>query len=489
MGKTSSKIAVIAALTTLYPTFAAPQQLGGASTTVPTSNPVANQATTLAGSGSGPAANPGGLQLDLGVSTGLIVDDNFKLKVNGQTGVSKISDTKLSFGLSNITQVDKLVFSGSGVIRFADVNNRTVSGFESPDAQLSYARDGKNSRLSLDARYREADRDFLDPFKTEQDQQNPNALIGGGGTQTWQNYGASYTVGLQSPVTFSATARHSETDYRNVTSSGLDSNRTDSLRTSTGFQVSPVTQLNLNAGWSHYVAENVEGTDRTTTDLSLGLQQDINPVLALNASLGWSQIDTDYTNFGTSAKRDGAIGTVTMTQTLADGTIWGSASSSLSVNGTRRSLSFGRDWALPLGTLSLSAGATRGSGGQTNYIGSASYTRQLQSSDFSISLTRSASTNSASEDVLNTRLTAGYGYQIDNLSRIDLTANYGLTDNTTTGQEITRATLRGTYTRQLTADWNLVSGVQFRTYDETNVGDAQSNQAFVTLDRNFTFRP
>lgn len=470
MGKTSSKIAVIAAFTTLYPTIAAPQQLGGV--------------------GAAPAANPGGLQLDLGVSTGLILDDNFKLATSGTTGLSTISDTKLSFGLSNITAVDQLVLSGSGVIRFADIPGRTISGFESPDAKLTYMRDGKNSRLSLDARYRKADREFLDPFKVEQEEQNTNAQIGGGGTQTWQNYGLGYTVGLQSPVSFSVTARHSEITYANTTSTSLYDNKTDSLRTSTGFQVSPVTQLTLNTGWSHYVAKDIVGTDRISQDLSLGLQQDINPVLALNASLGWSQIDTDYSFPVPSNKtREGAIGSVTLTQALANGTIWGSATSSLSVNGTRQSLSFGRDWTLPLGTLSASAGATRGANGGGDFIGSLAYSRQLQTSDFSVSLSRSASTNSASEDVLSTRVSANYGYQIDNLSRVDLTANYGVTDNTTTGVKIERATLRGAYTRQLTADWNLVGGVQFRTYDETAVGDAQSNQAFVTLDRNFTFRP
>ncbi len=480
MGKTSSKIAVIAALTTLYPAIAASQQQGGAGA----------QAAYSGGAGATPAANPGGLQLDLGVSTGVTFDDNFKLTVKGPKGASTIWDTKLSFGLSNITAVDKLIFRGSGVLRFAEIPGRSIKGFESPDTQLSYSRDGKNSRLSLDARYRQADREFLDPFKVEQEEQNSNALIGGGGTQTWQNYGLTYTTGLQAPLSFTVTARHSENDYSNTTSTSLYDSRTDSLRTSAGMRISPVTQLTASAGWSHYVATDTNGTDRTTTDFSLGLQQDINPVLVLNASLGWSQIDTDYSLPGLRNKsQDGLTGTVTLTQTLVNGTIWGSATSALSVNGTRQSLSFGRDWTLPLGTLSLSGGVTRGADGNTNYIGSAAYSRQLQSSDFSVSLTRSASSNSASEDVLNTRLSASYGYQINNLSRIDLTANYGVTDNTTTGVKVERAALRGTYTRQLTADWNLVSGVQFRTYDETNIGNAESNQAFVTLDRNFTFRP
>lgn len=473
MGKTSSKIAVIATVTALYPTFAAPQQLGGAGVA-----PVANA-----------AANPGGLQIDMGVGTGLVLDDNFKLTVGGRKGLSKISDTRLSFGVSNITPVDQLVFRSSGVLRFADIPGRTSAGFESPDGQLTYARDGKNGRLSLDARYRQADREFLDPFKVEQEEQNANALFTGGGTQTWQNYGLNYTTGLQSPVTLTLSARHSETTYSNTGSVNLNDRRTDTLRATTGFQVSPVTQLSLSTGWSHYVTKDAVGTDRTTTDMSLGLQQDINPVLVLNASLGWSEIQTDHSlPVPSSRTRDGAIGSVRLTQTLGNGTVWGSAASTLSVNGTRRTLDFGRDWTLPLGTLSVSAGTTHGSGG-TNFIGSIAYTRQLQTSDFGVSLSRTASNNSASEDVLSTRLAANYGYQIDNLSRFDLRVDYGLRDNTTTSTKVERATLRGTYSRQLTSDWNLVGGLQFRTYDETAVGSAESNQAFVTLDRNFTFRP
>lgn len=488
--KSSSKIAIIAALTSMYPTFAAPQQ-GGAGTSgttaVTTAGTAVASGSTAAAAAGGP---PGGFQIDMGVSMGLTVDDNFKLAVGGGTGTSTIFDTRLDFGISSVTPVDTFLVRGSGVLRFADIPGRSISGFESPDLRVSYARDGINSRLSLDARYRHVDREFLDPFQVEKEEQQSGGLVGGGGTLTQRDIGLSWQTGLNSPLGFSVTLRHDERDYENVTNPNIFDRETDSIKTTTSYRVSPVTSLFLNAGVTHYQAQDAVLTDRMTRDLSLGIQQDINPVLTLNSQVGFTEIDTDTSlPVPTSSTRDGLSGSVTLTQTLANGSAWGTISSAVSISGTRTSLRFGRDYQLPLGTLSLAAGATRGPNGSVDAIGSVSYTRQLQASDFSVSLDRSATSNSASEDLLDTRLSLGYGYAINNNSRIDVSLNYGQSENQTTGITIERATLRAAYSRSLTADWNLVGGVQLRAYDETTVGNARSNQLFVTLDRKFSFRP
>lgn len=469
--KSSSKIAIIAALTSMYPTFAAPQQ-GGAGA-----------------SGGAPA----GFQVDFGISTGLTFDDNFKLSVGGGGGTSTIWDTRLDFGISNVTQVDTLLLRGSGVLRFAEIPGRSLSGFESPDLRFSYMRDGINSRLSLDARYRHVDREFLDPFKVEQEEQQSGGLIGGGGTLTQRIAGLTWQTGLSGPLGFSATLKHDERDYAGIDPplvGRLYDRETDSIQTTTSFRVSPVTSLFFNAGLTHYQAQDAALTDRTTRDVSVGIQQDINPVLVLNGQIGFTEIETDTSlPVPATTTRDGISSSFTLTQTLANGSVWGNIGSSVSTNGTRTTLRFGRDYQLPLGTLSFALGATRGQNGSTDAVGSVSYTRQLQTSDYSISLNRSATTNSASEDLLDTRLSLGYGYAIDNTSRLDVTLNYGLSENQTTGIDIERATLRASYSRALTSDWNLVGGVQLRSYDETAVGDAWSNQLFVTLDRKFSFRP
>jgi len=40
----------------------------------------------------------------------------------------------------------------------------------------------------------------------------------------------------------------------------------------------------------------------------------------------------------------------------------------------------------------------------------------------------------------------------------------------------------------LTQDWNMTGGLQLR-HRSDNSGTAQSNAVFLTLDRNFSFRP
>lgn len=466
MGKSRNKIAVIAAITTLIPTFAASQQ-GGAGAS---------------------GANPGGLQLDFGISTGLILDDNFKLNVNGG-GTSAIADTKLSFGLSSIGPVDNLSINGSGVVRFAHIPGRTSNGFESPDLRLIYARSGINSRFNFDARYRNADREFLDPFKVEKEEQQSGNLIGGGGSLQTRGIGVGYQTGLQAPLGFSINARHDERNYSGTSDPRLFDTKTDNVKSSVSFQVSQVTKVSVNAGWTHYTAEDPQQTDRTTKDLSLGLLQDINPVLVLNAQLGMSQIDTDFLAPQPSKHRSGGTSSVTLTQTLANGTVWGSLGSTLTTNGPRQTLRFGRDFQMPNSTFAASAGVTKGQSGSTDLVGSLSYIRTLQSSDFSVQLDRAASTNTASEDVLNTRLSVGYGYAIDNNSRVDLNLDWGQVKNFSANSNIERTGLKATYTRSLTADWNLAGGVQLRNYDEAGVGSARSDQLFVTLDRKFSFRP
>ena len=71
MGSKTSKIAVIAAVTSLWPTFASPQQGG--------------------------AGAAGGLQVDIGVSSKFSADSNFTLSA-ANPGTSYISDTKIKIG-------------------------------------------------------------------------------------------------------------------------------------------------------------------------------------------------------------------------------------------------------------------------------------------------------------------------------------------------------------------------------------------------------
>lgn len=514
VGTSSRKIAVIAALSTVIPNSALPQQQGGAvatpaAQTPTTSTPGTVQGTTattttgavapvptLASGGTIPASgqplpNTGGLQIDFGLSSKLSYDDNFKLS-NNSGGGSVISDSLLSFNLSKITPNDNLSLQGSSTLRFADIPGRTVTGFEDPQIRFNYARDGLNSRFTADARYRHADREFLDPFQVEQEEQALGQLIGGGGVVTWNTYGLGYVTGINSPLGFQFSAQHDERTYDALAQSVnplLFDRYTDTATATVTARVSQSVQLRGSVGVTEYNANDTISTDRQTLDYAVGGVFDINPILQLDAQIGYTDVTTD-TNLGRST-RSGLTNAVRLTKTLTNGTVFGDLNSTVNQNGTRTSLSFGRDLLLPNGSFVGVAGVTHTPGGSNRLTGSLSYSHDLRSSSITVSGARSVSTNGLNQDILNTRLSLAYAYAINNNSAVNLSVNWGRSEGADSSSGINttnRTTIRAAYSYALTQDWNVNGGVQIRHRND-NTGDAQSNSVFVTLDRNFSFRP
>ena len=460
MGTSINKIASIAALTSLiWPTVASPQ------------------------------GTTGGLQVDLGVSTSLKVDDNLRLNPTS-SGTTFFSDTLLSFGLSSITPDSSFTLSGSTILRVGDIPGRSLAGLEDQNLRFGYVRSSSNSSLRLDARYRNVDREFLDPFQVEREEQTFGSLVGGGGVQKDRFASLNFQAGLNDPIGYSVTLSTNDKGFTGVVNPSIFDTRTDIAKGAVSFAVSPVTKVSLNGGLTWFKADDAVQTDRVTRDLSVGLAQEVGPSLRFDASLGTTRVETD--RIGGTTTTSGTTGSVQVTRDVPDGNYSLSLSRTVNQNGGRTTVQVGRSIDLPRGTLAANVGLTRGDTGNNRSTASVLYTQQLKTSSYSVSLNRSVSTNNASQDVLDTRLALNYGYDIDSQSRIDLALDYGVTEDAGTGTvpTVQRTNLRASYTRALTADWNLQGGVLIRRVDDAAaVGAAQSNSLFVTLDRNFSFRP
>lgn len=470
MGTSRTKTALIAALTLTIPTIASSQ--GGAGTSAT------------------PTAPTGGVQVDLGLRTGLSVDDNFKLTPGGGAGTSTISDTNLSFGLSNITQNQSLSLTAAGVLRFAHIPGRSIAGLEDPSVKFKYALDASNSRLSIDASFRHADREFLDPFQVEREQQLNLGLSGNGGTVEWRTARLTYETGLNDPIGLRLDLAHSDLNYANVPGASLFDSKTNSIGVTGTFALSQVTKLSASAKQTAYDAQDVFQTSRDTTDINFGLTTDISASLRLNAQVGYTTIDTDQLGIGTN--RSGLTSSVGLARQLVNGSATVNLASTLNANGDRTTLSFGRTLQLPTGNLSASVGLTQGPAGGIDTVGTVTYDRTLKTSNYTVSLTRAATTNNTNAEIIDTRLAVGYGYQINNDSRFDVTLDWGRQEDGGNGAvpTVQRTNIRAAYTRALTSDWNLQGGVLLRRLSDSSVvGDAQSNSLFVTLDRSFSFRP
>ncbi len=425
----------------------------------------------------------------MGLSFTLRADDNFPLTPGSSKGNSYFFDTGLNFGISSVTRAHSLNLTGSGVLRFGDIPGRSVAGFENPALNFTYTADAINGKFSTTLGYSDVDREFLDPFKVEQEDLISTGFVGDGGNLRRFDGGLHYETGLQRPVTLILDYKHSQKDYSNVTNSRLFDTDQDKYQATVLMQLNPVTKLSFDAGLTQYQAQDSRQTNRTTTDYSIGLIRDLDKALVLDARIGHTTVDTD-TIFGT-ANRSGMTGALTLTKTLPDGKVYGTISTTQSQNGGRTTLKFGRDFQFRTDTLSASLGLTKGDIGSTDWIGTLAYTHRVQASDFSLSISRSATINVSDEEIVNTRLGLGYGYAINSISRLDVTYDWGRSEDGGLGAAptIDRTSLRTTYTRQLTNDWNLKGGFQIRGKSETGIQDAQSHSLFLTLDRQFSFRP
>lgn len=505
MGTSRTTIAAIAALSTFWPEAALPQ--GGATVTSGGTTTGATTATTgtattavavtpplLGSQNAQPAAAPapGGLQVDFGITTRLSADDNYQLQPNS-AGTSTFWDNTLTFGLSSVTAVRDLNLTASGVFRYGHIPGRTVSGLEDPTVRFRYTLDGVNSRLSLNARYRNVDREFLDPFQVEQEEQLSGSLLGGGGNVSFRFAGLDYVTGINDPLTLTLALSHDQKDYDAVAMAAnplLFGNTTDKISATAAFKVAPVTTVRFQAGIDNFTAEDSVSTDRTTTNYSVGLLHDIDPALVLDAQIGYSEVETTTT--GGVAQVDGMTGALTLTKALANGTVFAGYDATVNENGTRTTLSFGRDLQLPLGNLIAQIGGTHTPSGDTYVTGSLALTRQLRDSDLTLSVARAVSTNTSSSDIVDTRVTFDYGYAINNNSRLSLSLNWGRSESVIGGAAPTveRTTLDAAYSYDLTQDWALTGGVTLRKRTDSSIaGDANSNAVFLSLGRSFNYRP
>lgn len=492
MGKHTGKAAFLAAVSILvWPTIAASQQGGlGVPATGPQYGGTAAQPTvpspaTPSTSSTGPQP---GLQIDIGVKTTAKRDDNFALTPGGGAGTTGISDTNLSFGLSSVTQAYTLTVNASGVLRYAHIPGRTLKGLEDPIFDILYIADSANSRLTLTGHYRRVERLFLNPFQVLREDL-ANNLITNGGILRDPSYSLKYETGLNDPLGFVLTAKHAEKNFSQVINPRIFDTTTDTATAQANLRFNQVTTGRITAGYTHYTAKDLVLTDRRTIDYAVGITRDLTQTLQLDAQIGHTEVKTD--TIGGLARRDGLTGAVTLVQTVANGTVTGSFSATTNQNGQRTTLSFGRNLALPNGSLNAMIGTTKGSVGHQSIIGSLAYSLQLASDTFTVNLDRSVGTNNVNQEILDTTFGLSWGHAIDAVSNVNLGLNWAESDDVgpTNAPTIRLTDLTATYSRQMTADWTMTGGMTYRTRTETGKLDAHSTAVFLTLGRNFSFRP
>lgn len=436
----------------------------------------------------------GGVKMTLGVQSSLRSDSNYSLSAPGN-GRGTVFDTRLSFGLTSETRASSLSFTAATTARAAKLPAPagTVNGIEDPTLTLAYTRTGARSRLDVNARYNKADLDFVDPLTDQILIEDPSApgnfiLTNVTGTRTALRYGAGLETGIDMPVGLRLRYDHSELDYAGTVGTSLYDTETDSVSATLRMDLSPATQVSLTASASDYTAANTANTNRDTRSLSFGLAHQLDEVTQLTASIGQSRIVTDST--GGRVVREGTTFGLGASRAFAVGQLGLNYARSVDTNGSRDTLSLTHARETQLAQVNMSLGLTRGSAGSTAVIANTAVSRDLAHGKLSFSLARTVSTDDSLNDVLSTRASATYAHEIDSLSSIAFGVTYARTEDGGAGAtaQTDRSSLKVTYNRALTEDWQMSAGVEHRRLDRAT-GTASGNAIFVTLGRSFDLRP
>jgi hypothetical protein len=438
---------------------------------------------------------PGGVLLTFGIDQLFETGNNLALDVP-EEGQSSFATTYLSFGISSIstTQTLGLDLSGGLQIQNTPDTDGTETSFADPAALFLYELNGADSLLRLRANYSEADIDTLTLSDFVNDEgliELPEDFATLSGTGTRTSFGGSFLLqtGIDAPLGFNLSAGFSGIDYTGTSDPDLFDFERNDAGAEVLLQFSPVLTGTVGVFYDTYDADNAEQTYRTTTSSQIGAIYEISERATLEASLGYAEVKTEEIGVPDTTTTS-PIGSLGFLYDMPNGAITVDFDASVDDDGNERTnLVFGRSIDRPDGAFAYTFGVTDPEQGDLAPIGSLYWLRELPDGAISARFERAVTSSNEDESRLSTLLAFTYDRTINAYSGIGFDIVYGQTDATATENETRQIDVTASYNYALTADWGLNTGIVYQVRDEDNVGWADSPSIFLSIGREFAFRP
>jgi len=422
----------------------------------------------------------GGPLFTAGVSSTLRLNDNLDLNTPSN-GTSLVSETRLSFGFESVTRTQEFRISFSDVLEFGFGDDAPDSPtFTDTRFDLDYSWRGKNSALDFNASLR------IDDI----DDDDNDLLAIGGGSQTDTSVGLRFETGINDPFGVEVAVSHARVDFTDTTDPDLIDERTTNATISGIFRPNQTTETRLTYSHTLFEEDDPQNTERTTKALSFSGAVTLDPVTRVTGSIGWTQIVTEDDD--DTETDDGFTASLGYARDLPAGAIAISLDYTLTRLGHRTDVLLTRDFELPTGGFGFEVGVTSIDGDDLGFIGGVNYLRQWPDQAFRASL----STEILIDDTTNTtrrRTQASVEYErdINELESLEFGVSYGALTDGGSGSitDRSRITASATYSRDLTRDWVMETGYIHRFRTEEGEPDASSNEIFVRLGRDFSWRP
>ncbi|WP_431297639.1 hypothetical protein [Tabrizicola sp. BL-A-41-H6] len=423
-------------------------------------------------------AQDGGLQMVIGLSQRLETGSNFDLDVPAD-GTETISTTRLSFGLTAVTEISQLTFNASSALLIEDSfdTDGVETDIGNPDLSFGYTREVADAALEATARFRSDDVDAFDTSLSTDEE---------AGTLTEAAAGFRLETGRTASVGFEVGASYEEQDYEDTVDPDLVDNQTERANVAAILRFSEVMTGRLGLDYTH--TEEDDDAQSITDDLTAtaGLEYILSEGLTLAGSLGYADIEDE--EFGVVENIRGPVGRLGFVYGMTNGTLNGELVLTRTADeDARTTFAIGRELVLPAGTFSARIGATQTDEAGTDLIGAVFWTQELPSGQIDLRVERSVSYDDDDDEVVVDSVAAvDWTMDVNALSSIGMDFSYAISD--APSERVEEAEFGATYNYSLTADWGLSSGVRYIVRDDLD-GRAESPSVFMEISRDFDFLP
>ena len=383
-----------------------------------------------------------------------------------------------NFGLSLASQTRSQSFSlevGSGLSWAAGDS----IAFADPLFKLSYARESRNAAFTADLSYRTIN--LESPFVLET--LDGDFTLLGVGTRTDASGNVTLEFGRTDPVGGSLSVSHAIRTYDGSLDPDLVDSTTTGISGQVTLQFDPRISGNITSGWTRI--NEADGSQQTTTSFGVGASLAVNQTLTTEVGLSYSIVDTNGT-----ASRSGYGLSASFNQTLQNGSVSGSVSTTIGQNGRGTNLNMARNMALKNGSVTVSAGGSFTDGsGFSPLIGLSYQTELVSGGNLSANLSQAFSTDVDGNEAVNSNVSVNYTQALSRVSSISTGFTFRDSDITNVaGEDASRMDLNVSYRQELVDDWGIVGGVTHSISRGDGAAETSTNTVFIGLDKTFAWR-
>lgn len=403
------------------------------------------------------------------------------------TGTTLRSRTDLTFGFDSVTSEQSLGIDFGAGLRYTlttSDDSPVREGLTDPFFRIDYSRNSATALITLNGSFSQSDvgdlRFVLDP--------DVGDLVVDDGKVDRTTLGFGLDTGIGAPFGVSLDAFYSRRVYTDTTDPDLTDDEFFDISGAARFRVTPTTSASLIASYSR--DQELEGAifDRRTTRLGFGFDHELSETRRVSFDLTGDQIDTTDT-LGSRSEEGYSFG-LGYAQDLPNGGFAIDASSTLESIGNRNTLSFSRNIDLPDGEIEVLAGVTNNDTSDLSPIFRLGYSRDLRDGEISARVEQNVRQSRRDDDEFRNRiLSLAYSQEINSVSGWRTSLGYAESDNLTDGSRERRTDFLISYRRDLTQDWDIVSGYRFEQSRSNSDPDREANTVFLTIERTFDARP